>query len=54
MLINLKSWSKNANRFEQSIFTTDKSDDDDRDELTINEEVSRDMTAESDGMNLGV
>ena len=30
----------------------DKSDDDDRDKLTINEEVSRDMTAESDGMNL--
>jgi len=32
----------------------DESGDDDRDELTRNEEVSRQMTGEADGMNQGV
>jgi len=32
----------------------DESGDDDRDELTRNEEVSRHMTGEADGMNQGV
>ena len=32
----------------------DESGDDDRDELKVNEEVSRDMTGEADGKNPGV
>jgi len=32
----------------------DESGDDNRDELTTNEEVSRDMTGEADGKNQGV
>ena len=32
----------------------DESGDDNRDELTVNEEVSRDMTGEADGKNPGV